>query len=275
MAGSRRIGPTLHPDRSRVLLRPYYPSSDDIALRIVARVLALSDEAVTQRLSQVLDEFEDRHERVADILRNRFLAVRHHLGEAWEPSAERQALIGAHFTHEYSPESAALFNPSIVPHPDQSGLPNGALRFILSLRAVGEGHISSITFRTGIASAQHRITLSPPVPFSAEPERVPNATYEKALFIRKLQEAGVLNDFCQRVMDQLPDAFILDDLQRVEKAIVRIARIGAGREAARNRAERSGVHLSRPAINIVSALHASGPMRLSRLSDLTDLSVQR
>src|SRR5215475_7517092 len=63
----------------------------------------------------------------------------------------------------------------------------------------------------------------------------------------------------------------LDDLQRVEKAIVRIARIGAGREAARNRAERSGVHLSRPAISIMSALHASGPIRLSRLSDLTDL----
>ena len=210
-----RIGPTLNPDRSRVLLRPYYPSSDDIALRIVARVLALSDEAVTRLLGQVLGEFEDRHERVTDMLRNRFLAVRHHLGEAWEPSPERQALIGAHFTHEYSPESAALFNPSIVPHPDQSGLPNGALRFILSLRAVGEGHISSITFRTGIASAQHRITLTPPVPFAAEPERVPNATYEKALFIHKLQEAGVQNDFCQRVMDQLPDAFILDDLQRL------------------------------------------------------------
>ena len=210
-----RIGPTLNPDRSRVLLRPYYPSSDDIALRIVARVLALSDEAVTRLLGQVLGEFEDRHERVTDMLRNRFLAVRHHLGEAWEPSPERQALIGAHFTHEYSPESAALFNPSIVPHPDQSGLPNGALRFILSLRAVGEGHISSITLRTGIASAQHRITLTPPVPFAAEPERVPNATYEKALFIHKLQEAGVQNDFCQRVMDQLPDAFILDDLQRL------------------------------------------------------------
>jgi len=212
---AKRIGPTLNPDRSRVLLRPYYPSSDDIALRIVARVLALSDDAVTRLLSQVLGEFEDRHERVTEMLRNRFLQVRHHLGEAWSPSAERQAIIGAHFTHEYSPESAALFNPSIVPHPDQSGLPNGALRFILSLRAVGEGHISSITFRTGIASAQHRITLTPPVPFAAEPERVPNAAYEKALFIHKLQEAGVQNDFCQRVMDQLPDAFVLDDLHHV------------------------------------------------------------
>ena len=65
------------------------------------------------------------------------------------PRRKRQMLIGAYFTHEYSPESAALFNPSIVPHPDQTGMPKGALRFILSLRATGEGHISSITFRTG------------------------------------------------------------------------------------------------------------------------------
>jgi len=102
-----------------------------------------------------------------------------------------------------------------VPHPDQSGLPKGALRFILSLRATGEGHISSITFRTGIVSAQHRITLTRPVPFATEPERVPDPAYEKALFARKLQEAGVQNDFCRRVLDRLSEAFILDDLHRV------------------------------------------------------------
>lgn len=212
---AKRIGPTLTPDRARVLMRPFYPSTDDIARRIVARVLALSDERVARLLSQVLGEFADRHERVEQLFRNRFAQVRHHLGGAWDPSSERQALLGAHFTHEYSPESAALFNPSIVPHPDQTGLPNGALRFILSLRATGEGHISSITFRTGIVSAQHRITLTPPVPFATEPDRVPNAAYDKALFARKLQEAGVQNDFCRRVLDQLPETFILDELHRV------------------------------------------------------------
>src|SRR5581483_6849367 len=118
------------------------------------------------------------------------------------PARERQLLIGAYFTHEYSPESAALFNPSIVPHPDQSGLPKGALRFILSLRATGEGHISSIAFRTGIISAQHRITLTPTVPFVMEPERVPNVAYDKGLFAHKLEEAGVQNDFCRRVLDK-------------------------------------------------------------------------
>ena len=212
---AKRIGPTLTPDRSRVLMRPFYPSSDDIARRIVARVTTLSDEEVARLLGQVLGEFADRHEHVEQIFHNRFAQVCHYLGEAWEPSPERQALIGSYFTHEYSPESAALFNPSIVLHPDQTGLSPGALRFILSLRATGEGHISSITFRMGTVSAQHRITLTPPVPFVTEPDRVPNAAYEKALFCRKLQEAGVQNDFCQRVLGQLPEAFILDDLHRV------------------------------------------------------------
>jgi predicted GH43/DUF377 family glycosyl hydrolase len=124
-------------------------------------------------------------------------------------------LIGAYFTNEYSPESAALFNPSIVPHPDQGGLPKGALRFILSLRATGEGHISSITFRVGVVSAHQRITLTPPVPFVTEPERVPDVAYVKGLFANKLEEAGVQNDFCRRVLDKLHDDFTLKELHAV------------------------------------------------------------
>ena len=220
---AKRIGPTLSPDRTRVLMRPFYPSTDGIARRIVARVLALSDEDVARLLGQVLGEFVDRHERVELLFRSRFAQVRHYLGETWEPSIERRALIGAHFTHEYSPESAALFNPSIVPHPDQTGLPKGALRFILSLRATGEGHISSITFRTGTVNAQHRITLTPPVPYATEPDRVPNAAYDKALFARKLEEAGVQNDFCRRVLDQLPEAFTLDEMHFVLAAALESA----------------------------------------------------
>ncbi len=212
---AKRIGPTLIPDRSRVLMRPFRPLSDDIARRIVARVLALPDEQVVQLLGQVLGEFADRHERVENIFRARFEQVRIYLEAGVQPSPERQMLIGAYFTHEYSPESAALFNPSIVPHPNQSELPRGAMRFILSLRATGEGHISSITFRTGIVSAQHRITLTPPVPFVIEPERVPNAAYVKGLFAHKLEEAGVQNDFCRRVLDKLHEDFTLKELRAV------------------------------------------------------------
>ena len=212
---AKRIGPTLLPDRSRVLMRPFRPTTDDIARRIVARVMALPDEQVAQLLGQVLGEFADRHEHVEKIFRARFEQVKIYLEPGAQPSSERQMLIGAYFTHEYSPESAALFNPSIVPHPDQSALPRGALRFILSLRATGEGHISSITFRTGAVSAQHRITLTPPVPFAAEPERVPNAAYVKGLFAHKLEEAGVQNDFCRRVLDQLQKDFTLKELHQV------------------------------------------------------------
>ena len=196
-------------------MRPFYPSTDDIARRIVARVLALSAEDVVRLLSQVLGEFADRHGHVEKFFCNRFTQVRHYLGETWETSSERQALIGAHFTHEYSPESTALFNPSIVPHPEQTGLPKGALRFLLSLRATGEGHISSIAFRMGIISAQHRITITPPVSLVTEPERVPDVGYEKALFARKLQEAGLQDDSCRRVLDHLPERFTLDELHRV------------------------------------------------------------
>lgn len=211
---AQRIGPSLFPDRSRVLMRPFYPVSNDIAHSIIARVLSLPDKEVARLLGQVLGEFEDRHENVLQIFRTRFGQIERYLDDVQETSAERQALIGSYFLHEYSPESAALFNPSIVPHPDQTGLPADSLRFILSLRATGEGHISSITFRVGIVSAQHRITLTPQVPFVTEPDSVPNVMYDKALFTRKLREAGLHNEFCSRVLEQLPDAFVLDDLRR-------------------------------------------------------------
>ncbi|HTL74581.1 MAG TPA: glycoside hydrolase family 130 protein, partial [bacterium] len=231
---AKRIGPTLTPDRSRVLLRPFRPTTDDISRRIVARVMALSEAEVARLTHHVLGEFSDRHEHVETIFLKRFAQVKHHLESDVQPSPERQMLIGSYFTHEYSPESAALFNPSIVPHPDQSGMPKGALRFILSLRATGEGHISSITFRQGRIQAQHRITLTPPVPFVMEPARVPNAAYVKGLFTHKLEEAGVQNDFCKRVLGQLHDDFTLKELHTVlaasgltdtsEAAAVRAAR---------------------------------------------------
>src|SRR5688572_8809187 len=209
---AKRIGPTLTPDRSRVLMRSFRPTTDEIARRIVARVMALREEEVVRLLGQVLGEFADRHEQVESIFRNRFAQVMLYLEVGVRPSPERQLLIGAYFTHEYSPESAALFNPSIVPHPDQSGLPRGALRFIMSLRATGEGHISSITFRVGVVDARHRITLTPPVEFATEPERVPNPAYDKPLFARKLQELGLQNKFCRSVLEQLNDSFTMNEL---------------------------------------------------------------
>ena len=205
----------LTPDRSRVLLRPFRPNTDDISRRIVARVMALSDEQVAEILKQIRGEFANRHEHFEDDLRKRFANLKIHLEPGAQPSPERQLLIVAYFTNEYSIESAALFNPSMVLHPDQSGLPEGELRFILSLRATGEGHISSLTFRDGTISAQNQITLAPAARFVTEPERVPNAAYAKGLFIHRLEEAGVQNDFCRRVLDKLHDDFTLKELHAV------------------------------------------------------------
>jgi predicted GH43/DUF377 family glycosyl hydrolase len=211
----KRIGPALVPDPSRVLMRPFRPSTDDIARRIVARIIALPEDEAGRVLAQVLGEFANRHERADAFFRKRFEQVKIYFEPGVQLSDERQMLIGAYFTHEYSVESAALFNPSIVPHPDQSGLPHGSLRFILSLRATGEGHISSITFRTGTISAQTSIVLEPPAPFVTEPERAPNVAYAKGLFAHKLEEAGVQNDFCRRVLDKLHEDFTLKELRAV------------------------------------------------------------
>ena len=122
-------------------------------------------------------------------------------------------MIGSYFLAEYSLESAALFNPSIVPHPDQTDLPPGALRFILSLRATGEGHISSITFRTGIIHPDHRIEVLPPTGFLTEPRQIPNPVYEKALFARKLTELGLTSEFARRIMNRLGESFALEELR--------------------------------------------------------------
>jgi len=212
---TKRIGPTLKPDCSRVLLRPFRPTTDEIARRLTSRVMALPEEDVGGLLESVLSEFAGRHGQVEKIFRRRFEQVQLYLEPGARPSSKRQALIGAYFTHEYSLEAAALFNPSIVPHPDQSGIAPGALRFVLSLRATGEGHISSITFRTGVVSPQHSITFTQPEKFAVEAERVPNVAYEKELFAKKLREAGVLNDFSRRILELLPDSFTLQQLQGV------------------------------------------------------------
>ena len=212
---AKRIGPMIKPDPSRVLMRPFRTNTDDIARRIVARVMALSENEAVKLLGEILGDFASRHENLANVFRKRFDEVKFYLEPGATLSPERQTLIGAYFTHEYSIESAALFNPSIVPHPDQFELPHGAMRFILSLRATGEGHVSSITFREGTINTHNEITLTPAAPFVMEPERVSNVAYAKGIFAHKLEEAGVQNAFCRRVLDKLHEDFTLKELHEV------------------------------------------------------------
>jgi predicted GH43/DUF377 family glycosyl hydrolase len=175
--------------------------------------MSLPESQVGPLLDEVSAEFSQRHKQIRKVFLERFEQVRDPLLTHGKLSEQRQLLIGSYFVREFSLESAALFNPSIVPHPDQSALPPGALRFILSLRATGEGHVSSITFRTGIIHPDHRIEVQTPTGFLTEPRQIPNSLYEKALFARKLFEVGLTNDFTLRVMNKLGESFALEELR--------------------------------------------------------------
>jgi len=210
-----RTGIVLKPNSARVLFRPFYEENDpQRVLRILARVLSLTEPEVAQTLEEVLSEFGSRHQKIRDHFICGFNRAAHLLPTDQPLSDERKLLIGAYFTHEYSLEAAALFNPSIVVHPDQSGLPEGTVRFVLSLRATGEGHISSITFRSGTVDQYGTITVDAPSRFATLPERIPNTSYKKELFQRKLQELGIVETAVETVLGVLPDSFTLDDLRR-------------------------------------------------------------
>ena len=184
----KRIATILKPDQSRVLLRPFSPGGPERVARIIAGIMSLPEDRVGALLDAVIADFSQRHEKIRNRFMARFEQVRDLLVTNEEVSVARRLLIGSYFLAEYSLESAALFNPSIVPDPDQSGLTSGALRFILSLRATGEGHVSSITFRTGVILPDQRIEIQTPSGFLTEPRQIPNPEYEKALFERKLAE---------------------------------------------------------------------------------------
>ena len=208
-----RTSTILKPDQSRVLLRPFSPGDSNRVGRIIARIMSLPEDRVGPLLDEVSAEFSHRHEQIHRLFLERFEQISDLLLTDEQISEQRRLLIGSYFLAEYSLESAALFNPSIVPHPDQADLPPGALRFILSLRATGEGHISSITFRTGVIDADHRIETFPATGFLTEPRQVPNSLYEKAQFAKKLSELGLTSEFTRRVINKLGELFTLDELR--------------------------------------------------------------
>jgi predicted GH43/DUF377 family glycosyl hydrolase len=175
--------------------------------------MTLPEDRIEPLLDEVSAEFSQRHEETREIFLERFEQIRELLPVDGHISEPRRLLIGSYFLAEYSSESAALFNPSIVPDPDQTNLPPGALRFILSLRATGEGHISSITFRSGILHADRRIEVLPAAGFLTEPRQIPNPLYEKPQFTKKLSELRLLNEFTGRVIEKLGELFSLEELR--------------------------------------------------------------
>jgi predicted GH43/DUF377 family glycosyl hydrolase len=168
----------LRPDPARVIVRPFKPATEPRDLNptdktranhIVDRVLALDPETVASQLADVLENFEGRHRNLLETFESRADVMEQALAAHGSFSKAQRQLIGAYFLNEYSFEASALFNPSIVAHPDQSDAPNGGLRFILSLRAIGEGHVSSLTFRVGTIAADGSLTVDPTARLASSP----------------------------------------------------------------------------------------------------------
>jgi predicted GH43/DUF377 family glycosyl hydrolase len=203
----------LTPDPSRVICRPHIPYGSSLRIeRTINRILSLPDTEAEELLAKITFDFLDRHRHLQDILEQNFELVEgylpeNYLPESTKPNTCRRTLIGAYFTMEYSVASAALFNPSIVMHPDQTGLDPKSLRFIMSLRAVGEGHISSIVFRSGIIGANGNIIFDPEGNYLDTPILHLNVNIDKHLFQLKLTEMNAANEITEHLLEHLPEKF--------------------------------------------------------------------
>jgi len=214
------------PDPRRVIAKPFlpgeqiFPDGHSRTQRVIKRVLAMSDAEVTRTLEETLEQFGERHLDLMSALERHFGAVAHQVDDPESLGNDRRLLIGAYFTHEFSIEASSLGNPSMVPAPDQTGLEAGEQRFIVSLRAIGEGHLSSIEFRSGVIDAEANITIDEPSRYATTGSRR-SAMYEKRLFRAKLAELGVLNEIAALVLDAVPDRF---SLYEINTAITELSR---------------------------------------------------
>jgi predicted GH43/DUF377 family glycosyl hydrolase len=209
----------LRPDPRRVVTRLFLPGQEIMgngesrAAGVINRILGLPDDEVASALDAVLTGFGGRHRRLRATLEDNFELVAHRLAGGAPPSPERRLLTGAYFTNEYSVEAAALCNPSAVLHPDQAGTAPGEARFVMSVRAVGEGHVSSIEFRTGVIGGGSDVRIDDPGPFLETGRHLPGC-YGRDLFRATVAELGGLGESAAFVLDSLPARFSPDDLER-------------------------------------------------------------
>jgi predicted GH43/DUF377 family glycosyl hydrolase len=209
----RRLPVTFGSDIRRVITRFFDPGGEARIKSVIERVRALSGGQVDRLLDGVFLKFRTRHGNIASLLEENYRTAMAFIGLSDDFSHNRRLLIGSYLTAEYSIESAALFNPSIVPHHNQQNLPAGAVRFIMSLRATGEGHVSSIVFRTGVIYSDHQVQIDPCSRFTRPVRVVPDQQYDKPLFRRKLKDIGVHEGTMDLVFDRLGDSFTAAQLE--------------------------------------------------------------
>jgi predicted GH43/DUF377 family glycosyl hydrolase len=213
----RRKSVRFYPNPKRVVARFFRPHSADHTRSLISRILNMPEATFQPVFNTVFQRFSHRHRNITRILEKNFQEVAELIRDQdIDPETIPQAkklMIGAYFTMEYSIEATAFFNPSIVEDPYQGELGPGQKRVIVSFRATGEGHISSIAFRSGIIDENNELTFVPAGDFVDLPEVVTRHVYQKASFLKKLAEMGIRKDVIPLVMDQLPDEFIYGELQ--------------------------------------------------------------
>lgn len=201
------------PDSSRVLAR-YFNNGETRTKILIERIMAMSEELVRQELERTLREFAGRHRNISQIFLKHFnnhIPYLEHLGIAYQSFSEyRKLLLGSYSTMEYSIESAAMFNPSIVEDFDQTFLATGEKRVILSFRATGEGHLSSIVFRRGIIDSQNDLKLQKTRNHIDMPTIGQKKSYDKGRFVQKMREMGIPENYSSAIMDPLQDKFEYD-----------------------------------------------------------------
>jgi predicted GH43/DUF377 family glycosyl hydrolase len=248
-------------DVRRVITRFFDPGGEARIRHIISRVGCLCEAEVDRVYGRVLHDFQHRHSDVESRFLENYRTAVSMLGE---PSPEsmsrnRRLLIGSYFTMEYSIESAALFNPSIVLDWDQKHLPEGSVRFIMSLRATGEGHLSSIVFRTGVIEPGNIVRMDQPRRFASRIRTVPDRLYDKRLFHRKLKDIGVYEQAVDLVLGRLEDNFTLAQLEH------------ALAEARQNEPER--LQLEEATASILWLAHSNYQLELPRGADASEVVI--
>ena len=206
-------------DSSRVITRLHVPGEKTRIFRIIQRIVGLPDVIAENLLEQTMLDFSKRHRDIMRVFERHLNKVKDYIPRDMVLSETKKSLIGAYFTMEYSIESAALFNPSIVPHPDQSHLAKGSLRFIMSLRATGEGHISSIVFRSGVLVRQNALLFDPISEYVETPDILYNLIYNRHLFQLKLNEMKACNEITAYLLERLPDDFTYSQLKEITSSL--------------------------------------------------------
>ena len=213
-----RLPHRIEPDPRRTIARFFNPGGDPRARAIIGRVGRLPDSEASALLRRVEDEFGKKHRNIREIFLEHYQAVREFVPATTEVNESRQLLIGAYFTMEYSVESAALFNPSMVPARNQGGLPDGSMRFAMSLRATGEGHVSSIVFVRGLIDKNCNIFVDERSPI-LRPAKETIQPLRNEVWRETLIAAGALSKSALKILSGLPEGFTVEELgEALEKA---------------------------------------------------------